>query len=407
MSKLFRLLLLTAIIGFIAPAIAMLPRSHKDGTIKKVVIDAGHGGRDTGNLGTGRYKAKEKDISLEVALMVGNYIKQNLPDVEVLYTRKDDNSVDLRERAALANREEADLFISIHCNAHTTGAAYGTETFVMGLTREATNLEIAKRENSVIFLEENFEKKYEGFDPNDPQGSITARLYGNAYLDQSVQLAMLIQEEFTNRVKRFDRGVKQSVLYVLDYSAMPSVLIELGFLSNRSEEDFLNTQNGKELMASAIYRAFKQYKLEADEIDRLNQQENKDPKPATTTNPKKEEHKTTKPTEPETKPETNAPKSNPATTLVTGTTDNPVFKIQIATSSKKMELTPANFKGLSGVSIYEDKKIYKYTYGEYTTVEKANAALPEVRAKGYKDAFVVAFLNGERISLTKAAEIQQ
>jgi N-acetylmuramoyl-L-alanine amidase len=393
--KLFRALLLTALIGFIVPSIAMLPRSNKDGTIKKVVIDAGHGGRDTGNLGTGRYKSKEKDISLEVSLMVGKYIKENLPDVEVIYTRTNDTFVELRERAAMANREEADLFISIHCNAFTSPQAYGTETFVMGLTREATNLEIAKRENSVIFLEEDFEKNYEGFDPNDPQGSITARLYGNSFLDQSVRLGMLIQDEFTNRVKRFDRGVKQSVLYVLDYSAMPSVLIELGFLSNRSEEDFLNTQNGKELMASAIYRAFKQYKLEADEIDRLNKTDK--PEPNTTQTPKKVDSNNTNAVE--TKPQT--------TTQPKTTSDKPVFKIQISTSSKRLELSPVNFNGLNNIGMYEDKKIFKYTYGEFSKVEEANSALPLVRSKGYKDAFVVAFLNGERISLTKAAELQQ
>ena len=389
--KLFRAVVLTALIGFIVPAIAMLPRSHKDGTIKKVVIDAGHGGRDTGNLGTGRYKSKEKDISLEVSLMVGKYIKDNLPDVEVIYTRTNDTFVELRERAAMANREEADLFISIHCNAFTSPQAYGTETFVMGLTREATNLEIAKRENSVIFLEEDFEKNYEGFDPNDPQGSITARLYGNSFLDQSVRLGMLIQDEFTNRVKRFDRGVKQSVLYVLDYSAMPSVLIELGFLSNRSEEDFLNTQNGKELMASAIYRAFKQYKLEADEIDRLNKTEREEPKP----------------TPPTTKGDTKNTKPAETTPQTTNTGTKPVYKIQISTSSKKVELSPVNFNGLNNIGLYEDKKIYKYTYGEFSTVDDANAALPLVRSKGYKDAFVVAFINGERISLTKAAELEQ
>jgi N-acetylmuramoyl-L-alanine amidase len=373
----------------------MLPRTNKDGTVKKVVIDAGHGGRDTGNLGTGRYKSKEKDISLEVALMVGNYIKENIPDVEVIYTRSNDTFVELRERAAMANREEADLFISIHCNAFTNSQAYGTETFVMGLTRETTNLEIAKRENSVIFMEEDFEKNYEGFDPNDPQGSITARLYGNAYLDQSVRLGMLIQDEFTNRVKRFDRGVKQSVLYVLDYSAMPSVLIELGFLSNRSEEDFLNTPNGKELMASAIYRAFKQYKIEADEIDQLNQSEKVAPP---TTTPKKEDSKNTKPTE---------PKAQTTTTVPANKSDKPVYKIQITTSAKKLDLVPANFNGLGDIGMYVDKKIYKYTTGTYATVKDANAALPAVRSKGYKDAFVVAFLNDERIPLTKAAEFEQ
>ena len=269
-TQLFRFVFLTAIIGFIIPSIAMLPKSKSSGTVNRVVIDAGHGGKDYGNLGTGRYKSKEKHISLEVALQFGNYIKQNMPEVEVIYTRDNDEFVGLKERAAMANKAQADLFISIHCNAHTAGNAYGTETFVMGLSREKANLEISRRENSVIFLEEDYEKTYEGYDPNDPQGAIIASLTSNAYLGQSALLAQKVQDQFRERVKRHDRGVKQSVLYVLDFSAMPSILIELGFLTNKNEEDFLNTSNGKELMASAIYRAFKEYKTELDEMDKLN-----------------------------------------------------------------------------------------------------------------------------------------
>jgi N-acetylmuramoyl-L-alanine amidase len=393
-TSFYRIALLTALFAFIIPGIAMMPYELADGTVKRVVIDAGHGGRDSGNLGTGRYRAKEKDISLEVALMVGNYIKEYIPGVEVVYTRNTDKFVELRERCAMANRADADLFISIHCNAHTTGAAYGTETFVMGLTREKANLEVAKRENSVIFLEEDYEENYEGFDPNDPQGAIVAQLSSNAYLDQSIRLADLIQDQFRDRVGRHDRGVKQSVLYVLDFTAMPSVLIELGFLTNRSEEDFLNTKKGKEYMASAIYRAFKQYKLEADELDKLNQTEA----------PASEIEEQVKPENSEeviaVVPETTEQKPQ------TQSSEKPVYKIQIATSSKNLATTPANFKGLTGVAMYQDRGLYKFTYGTFESVEEANKALSEVRSKGFSDAFIIAWYNGERISLSKAAKIQ-
>ncbi len=388
-----RLLLLTLLVGFIIPSIAMMPFRLSNGTVKRVVIDAGHGGRDSGNLGTGRYKSKEKDISLEVAQMVGNYIKQNIPDVEVIYTRDSDTFIELRERPAIANRADADLFISIHCNAATSSAAYGTETFVMGLTREQANLDVAKRENSVIFLEENFEEKYEGFDPNDPQNAIVAQISSNAYLDQSVRFAQLIQDEFTGRVKRHNRGVKQSVLYVLDFTAMPSVLIELGFLTNRSEEDFLNSKSGKELMASAIYRAFKQYKKEADELDRINED----------TMPKLN-NQTAVGTDKTESTSTQEEKQAPAPITKANA---PIYKIQIATSGTKLALLPKNFNGLTDVDVYTYNELYKYTWGAFNTVEEANSALPTVKAKGYKDAFVIAFYNGERISLAKAAQIQQ
>ncbi len=403
-NQLLRIAFLTAIVGFIIPAIGMMSLSRKTGGVNRIVIDAGHGGHDSGNLGTGRYKDKEKHISLEVAMMFGNYVKQNMPGVEVIYTRSTDEFIGLKERAALANRKDADLFISIHCNAHTGGSAYGTETFVMGLTREKANLDLARTENSVIFLEDDYENKYEGYNPNDPQGAILARYTSNAYLDQSARFAQKIQDQFRDRVNRFDRGVKQSVLYVLDFSAMPSVLIELGFLTNKTEEDFLNTQNGKELMASAIYRAFKDYKTEQDELDNVDAEVvvpiktpvTKEPVPTKET-PKKETKPTEKPVE-----------TTPVTTKPTPsqTNEKPVFKIQLSVSDKKITLEPQNFKGLSNVGFYQEDKLYKYTYGEFGTLDEANKALPLVRAKGYKDAFVIAFYKGERIAANKAAQIQ-
>lgn len=401
-NLIFRIATLTLILGFILPAIAAFPYSRTDNSIKRVVIDAGHGGHDSGNKGTGRYKHKEKDISLEVSLMVGNYIKQNMPEVEVIYTRSNDQFVELRERTALANRVKADLFISIHCNAHTTGAAYGTETFVMGLTRENSNLELAKRENSVIFLEEDYEKNYEGYDPNNPLGTITAMISANSYLDQSVRFADLVETEFTDRVKRHSRGVKQSVLYVLDFTAMPSVLIELGFLTNKTEEDFLNTSNGKELMASAIYRAFKSYKEAHDAMDKLHEIDVPEP-PVPTEKPKTT---TTKPTT--TKPATKPPKEveKPKPVAENASTTAPIFKIQIHSSGQSIDLAATNFNGLEGVEMYRDGKLYKYTFGNYATLADAKNALAAVRSKGYKDAFVIALQDGKRIDPIKADKIK-
>jgi len=398
-TRFLRLIALTAIVGFIIPAIGMYPYSRLDGSIKRVVIDPGHGGHDSGNGGTGRYKAKEKDISLEVSLMVGEYIKKNIPGVEVIYTRTTDKAVDLKERTAMANRMKGDLYISIHCNAHTTGAAYGTETFVMGLSREQSNLEVAKRENSVIFLEDDYENKYEGFDPNNPVGAITAMISANSFLDQSVRFADLVETEFREKANRPSRGVKQSVLYVLDFTHMPSVLIELGFLTNKPEEDFLNTKNGKELMASAIYRAFKTYKEEHDAVDQLHVPE--PPLPAN----KKPEPKTTSTSETK-KPVPKQADASQTQAITQGNVVLPVFKIQMMSSSKQLPITPQNFNGLTEVDFYQEKNIYKYTFGNYATLEEAKQALPIVRSKGYKDAFVVAFLNGNRIDPIEASKIK-
>jgi len=244
------------LIGF-GTAIAKPPSK-----IKKVVIDAGHGGKDPGCSGK---HSKEKFITLEVALKVGAYIADNMPDVEVIYTRKSDKFVTLNERAAIANRNDADVFISIHCNAQSgSGVAHGTETYVMGLHRSNENLNVAKRENSVIMMEDNYLEAYDGFDPNAPETHIVFNLYTESNLKESTHLAKLIEDEFSTRAGRKSRGVKQAGLVVLYKSAMPAVLVETGFLSNKSEEAFLRDQEGQSYIASAIYRAFRQYTEEVE-----------------------------------------------------------------------------------------------------------------------------------------------
>lgn len=228
--------------------------------IKTVVIDAGHGGKDPGNLGTGRYKAREKEIALDVALRVGSYIEKQFPEIEVIYTRKTDVFIGLNERADIANKAKADLFLSIHCNAFPKVTSNGVETFVLGLHRNQENLQVAKTENSAIFLEDDYKTKYEGFDPNSAESIIALTIMQSAFLQQSLSLSSYIQKQFRERVGRRDRGVKQAGFLVLRKTTMPSVLIELGFLTNADEEDFLNSENGKAYMSSAIFRGFKEYK---------------------------------------------------------------------------------------------------------------------------------------------------
>jgi N-acetylmuramoyl-L-alanine amidase len=229
-----------------------------------VVIDAGHGGHDPGNMGK---KTKEKDIALKVSLKLGKYIEKNIPGVKVVYTRTTDKYLALDERAAIANKNKADLFICIHANSHTTSKPFGTETFVMGMHKDESNFEVAKRENSVILMDENHEERYEGFDPNSPESYILFSITQSAYQESSLLFAQKVEKQFKSKVGRTSRGVKQAGFLVLWKTTMPSVLIETGFLSNATEEKFLAEEKGQDLMASAIYRAFKEYKSDVESIN--------------------------------------------------------------------------------------------------------------------------------------------
>jgi len=229
-----------------------------------VVIDAGHGGKDPGTSGK---STKEKDVALKIALKLGKYIEENIPGVKVIYTRKTDKYLGLDERAAIANKNKADLFICIHANSLTGAVAYGTETYVMGLHKDKENFDVAKRENSVILMDQNYEERYEGFDPKSPESYILFSLNQTAYQENSLKFAQKVEEQFKTRVGRSSRGVKQAGFMVLWKTTMPSVLIETGFLSNSKEEIFLASDNGQDLIASAIYRAFKEYKAEIESIN--------------------------------------------------------------------------------------------------------------------------------------------
>ena len=224
--------------------------------IRTIVIDAGHGGHDTGCIGSSSH---EKDIALSVSLKLGEFIEKNFPDIKVIYTRKTDVFVELHERAAIANRNKADLFVCIHCNSGPS-AAFGAETYVMGLHKTSDNLNVAKRENSSILLEKDYKAKYDGFDPNSPEANIIFSLYQNTFMNQSLQFASLVQDQFVQNAGRFNRGVRQAGFLVLFKTAMPSVLIELGFLTNKTDEKFLISEKGQDNMANSILRAFKEYK---------------------------------------------------------------------------------------------------------------------------------------------------
>ena len=237
---------------------------HADIVVGTVVIDAGHGGKDQGTRGV---FLKEKDVALRIALKVGGYIEKNLPGVKVIYTRKDDRYIALDERAAIANKNKADLFICIHANALSRADVMGTETYVMGLHKSGGNLDVAKRENAVILLDDNYQERYEGFDPNSPESNILFSLTQSAFQESSLKFAEKVESEFKGKVGRRSHGVKQAGFWVLWRTAMPSVLIEVGFLTNQKEEKFLSEESGQNLIASGIYRAFKDYKTQVESIN--------------------------------------------------------------------------------------------------------------------------------------------
>ncbi len=358
--------------------------------VRTLVIDPGHGGRDSGAIGR---HSREKDVALAISLKLGEYVRENLPEVEVIFTRETDVFVPLHERAQIANDNNADLFISIHCNSTNSSRARGTETFVMGLHRSQANLEVARRENKSILYEDDYLETYDGFDPNSPEANIIFALYQNAYLDQSLNMASLVQHQFRNRARRIDRGVKQAGFLVLYQIAMPGILVETGFLSNPNEEQFLTSETGQAYIASAIYRAFRDYKEEQDELFAAR---NDYPYGQSTTNTVYHE-------------ETTAAQNNERVTRTNesekGDAGSIVFRVQFASTSEKRPYDDPVFRGMENVSSYFHEGLHKYTVGNEPTLEKAAEVQKNVQDAGFQDAFVVAFINEERISATEAIEL--
>tara|TARA_Y100000589_G_scaffold212859_1_gene200670 strand:+ start:2019 stop:3101 length:1083 start_codon:yes stop_codon:yes gene_type:complete len=330
--------------------------------IQKIVIDPGHGGKDPGTLGTGRYKSAEKDIVLDVSILLGNYLRSEFPEIEVIYTRNSDEFIKLSERTRIANQANANLFISIHCDAFQDPSVFGSSTYVMGMHKNATNLNVAIRENSSILMENNYKLNYEGFDPEEPESYIALSMYQSNYITNSLLLASKIQNQFKNRVNRKDRGVKQAGFLVLSRATMPSVLIELGFLTNKKEEDFLNSNDGKVFMASAIFRAVKEYKIGIDGVI----------------------------------------ENNPINYKIN---ESLFFSLQFLSSNKKIDLNKIGIEEKNLIKEFKENNLYKYSFGSSSQYEDLESLKLILDSYGYKDYFTIAFLNGQKISLSEALSI--
>jgi N-acetylmuramoyl-L-alanine amidase len=376
-----------AIYSFISFSLA----AQDNGTgykLKTVVIDAGHGGKDPGSPGKLTY---EKDVVLAIALKLGKLIETELTGVKVIYTRKTDEFIPLHQRADIANENKADLFISIHANGNPNSLVTGTETLVLGLHRAGENFEVAKKENSVILLEADYHTRYEGFDPNSPESYIIFSLMQNLYFEQSINMAALVEDQFRERAQRKDRGVKQQGLLVLAQTSMPGILIETGFITNPEEEKYLMSEEGQDVISSAIFRAFRDYKkvIESKSSFALASRNNKPSDPMGDSNAT----------------DSYTVESAPAKA------DIPLakveFKVQIAASSKPIPPNSHTFKGLNGVTEYHVGDIYKYAVGSSPTFPEIISYSKQVKER-FPDAFIIAVKNTDIIPLDQALlETQQ
>ena len=446
---------------FAAAMISVSMFAQKTASVPKtkpftVVIDAGHGGHDPGALGK---ITQEKKLNLDVSLLVGKMIEEEYPEVNVRFTRKTDVFLTLQERANFVNKNNADLFICIHTNASESSAAVGAETFVLGIDKMASNLTVAMRENAVMLLEDNYETTYQGFDPNSIDSYIMFELMQDQYIDQSLQFATLVQQQFSGSLKRADRGVRQAGFWVLHKSACPSVLIEMGFISNHDEEIYLASIAGKEQIATAIYNAFVCYKNALDKkTDKSSQitpkglkeykKESKSEAPKDTTTVKAEQLDSVTPKfekerlffaqqsrsseytkkeratdslanssvpaadSVEAKPapktvlpeEKVTPSAKPAAKNSEALTKKPVYRVQIFAAGKVIKPGDASFKGLKNCRYTRDGNYFKYTYGEETDYQKALELQKKVKAK-FPDCFIVAFLDGKQILVKDARKM--
>lgn len=400
-----------------------------------LVIDAGHGGSDPGAVGR---ISKEKDINLNVALEFGRLVEQNCSDVKVIYTRKTDVFLSLDRRAAIANNNNADLFVSIHTNALPKGRiAYGTETYTLGMARAAANLEVAKRENSVICLEENYKQVYEGFDPNRAESYIIFEFMQDRYMKQSVDMASCIQKQYTRRGRK-NKGVHQAGFLVLRKTSMPAVLTELGFISTPDEERYLSSKKGVKELGRSIYDGFIQYRslqsmptavpMSPSEIEEVEEKQVsvETPQPAVAKEKPAEEVQV----EPQKSVTTVAAKVTPPVSTPVAQTEaqtaqvqtsvqkpsssaaaaeqagRPVFKVQLFALDRSLPEGNKNFKGLKGVAYYKEGNLYKYTYGSSTSIAEVRKLQREIAAK-FPSAFVVAFVDGKRVDLKTAIKLSQ
>ena len=368
------------IVSFLCLILLVFGVEAKDFT---VVIDAGHGGKDPGAVSaTG--KIREKDITLKVALMVGESIKKNHPEVKVLYTRKTDVFVGLNDRARMANKADADLFISIHVNAAENRSAKGAETFTLGVEADRTkrNLDIAKRENGVILYEENHEKTYANFNPNSPESYIIFEFMQSEFVKESIHIAQYVQENFANDANRLDRGVRQAGFLVLNATSMPSILVELGYISNAEESKYLASDAAQKRLSNCISKAFDSYYADLMKLNGTQHAEVVSPVTSAVN-------------------EVEGAVAEDPIIVEPAKDDAPVFKVQFLSSSKKLAKGDSAFKGLAPVEHYYDRGLYKYTYGASADYNEILRIKRKVNEK-FKDAFIVAFVKGERIDTQKA-----
>ena len=379
--------------------------------LKTVVIDAGHGGNKPGAVGK---KSMEKDITLAVALKLGEAIKNNFSDVNVIYTRATDIDVDLSKRSLIANKANADLFISIHVNSSTNKEATGFETFVMGLSKSSANLDVAIKENKDMLKEDNYTNNpdYQGFDPSSPESYIMFALYQDAYLYNSLEFASLLQNQYKSNIKSVNRGVKQAEFFVLYKTATPAVLTEIGFISNEKEEKYLNSKEGQDAVVASLFNAFNEYKALVEgttpvknpslntkdylvKRDSVPQKEEPKKNPV---QPKKEDQpKETTTVQPKEEPKVQ-PKKAPEGPVVE-------YRVQFLVSKTKLELTDKKFKDLKDIQMYEHDGLFRYTVGNENTISSARSLIEMLKNKNYKDAFIVAFYENKRVSLQEAQKL--
>ena len=343
----------------------------KDEKYRVIVIDAGHGGKDPGALGS---RSREKDITLAIALKTGEYIQQNIKNVTVIYTRKDDSTVDLRDRPKIANKANADLFISIHANWANSRNVKGAETYIMGHAKDQANLEVAMNENAVMLREDDYSTKYEGFDPKSSESYIMFSLTQKVFQEQSTDLASKIQKQFRERVNRNDRDVKQAGFWVLYNTKMPSVLVETGFITNLDEEKYLNSKEGQDYLASSIFRACRDYLNEIDSKSGISWEKNQD-----------------------------TAQKNDTLTRVNSQTGEILFMVQVTTSVSKTEIRPENFKGLSDVTEIITQNRFKYAAGNFPDYSEAVDYRKKIDTI-YPDAFVIAVKDNKILPLQQALE---
>ncbi len=366
--------------------------------VQTVVLDAGHGGHDPGAKGPGG--AYEKYVSLKVILLLGEKIEKAYKDVKVIYTRKTDVFIPLHERAAIANRNNADLFISVHCNSAANRTAYGTETYVLGQHRTDDQFEVAKRENSVIALEKDTEDMYGGYDPNAPETMILISLNLNAFLEQSMSFADKVQHHYTQSLKRNNRGVKQAGFAVLYRTTMPSVLTEIGFISNPEEERYLASTKGQEEIAEALFQSFKKYKETMEGSKGSTIISSVIPAQETVQNTNQDENEKVR--EPEAAPISTTEKTEAVKNKTEYSNKDLVFRVQIAVTSKLIDTRKSPYNKFKNINYEKQNNLFKYMVGYFDNYQNAQKELNFIRKQGFNDAFIVVYQQGKRLSSSEA-----